>query len=147
MGLLMGLSLSFILSLTGTLSSGTFTFPSFLSSFLISVVISMIITKIIPMQKISSALIEKLKLKKGSLACRLFETLVSDLLMSPLMTFIMVFLAYRQAAAHGAKTPFTEMLMKSVLLSFIVAYVAIFFLTPVFLKIALKKSGPESAIR
>ena len=140
MSLLMGISLSFVLSLTGTLSSGSFTFPSFVSSFLISVVISMFITKIIPMQKISSTLSERLKLQKESISGRLFETLVSDLLMSPLMTFIMVFMAYKQATAHGARIPFGTMLIKAEILSFAVAYVAIFLLTPIFLKIALKKA-------
>jgi hypothetical protein len=146
MGLLMGLSLSFILSLTGTLNSGAFTLPSFSGSFLISVMISMAVTKIIPMQKISSSFSDRLKLKKGSLSCRLFETLISDLLMSPLMTLIMVFIAYRQATAHGARIPFGPMLIRSEIISFLVAYAALFFLTPVFLKYSLKKAGiiPQS---
>ena len=141
MGLLMGTSLSFLLSLTGTLSSGAFTLPSFLVSFLISLGISLIVTKVIPMQKISSSLTEKLELQKGSLPCRLLEALVSDLLMSPLMTFIMVYIAHRQANAHGAGIPFGPMLLKSETLSFLVAFAAIFLLTPVFLKIALKRAG------
>ena len=143
MGLLMGVSLSFILTLTGTVGSGAFTVQSFLSGFLISFIISMVITKIIPIQKISSSLSTKLNLKKGGLASRLFETLVSDLLMSPLMTFIMVFMAYKQATAHGARIALGLMLIRSEIISFVIAYIAIFFLTPVFLKYALKKAGKK----
>lgn len=141
MGLLMGVSLSFLLSLIGTLSSGTFSFPSFLTSFLISLVISSIITRIIPLNQITTGFSQKLKLQRGSVKCRLFETLISDLLMSPLMTFIMVFIAYKQATSHGARIPFVPMLLRSEIISFIAAYVFLFFLTPLFLKYALKKAG------
>ena len=139
MALLMGVSLSFILSLTGILSSGAFTIPSFVTSFLISVVISMFIAKIIPLQKITSSLSDKLKLQKGSLPCRLFETLISDLIYTPAMTFLMVYLAYRQATAHGAKLQFFPMFLKSLCISFIAAFILIFVLTPIFMKIAFKR--------
>ena len=137
----MGVSLSFLLSLVGTLSSGAFTIPSFLISFLISLLISSILTKIIPLQQITSELSKKLNLQKGTLGCRLFETLISDLLMSPMMTFIMVYLAYKQATSHGARIPFGPMLLRSEIISFIAAYVFLFFLTPLFLRYALKKAG------
>ena len=147
MGLLMGVSLSFILTLTGLLSSGTFTILAFLSNFLISLLISTLVTKAIPLKKISSFLAECLHLRQGSLSYRLFDALISDLLMSPLMTFIMVSMAHKQATAHGAKIPFGPMLMKAELISFIVAYVALFFLSPFFLRIAMKKAGidPQQA--
>ena len=93
------------------------------------------------MNRITTDLIRKLKFQKGSLKCRLFETLISDLLMSPLMTLIMVCFAYRQAVSHGAEIPFGPMLLKAEILSFVVAYVALFFLTPLFLKYSLKKAG------
>ncbi len=144
MGLLMGVSLSFILTLTGLLSSGTFTISAFLSNFLISLLISTLVTKVIPLRKITSSFTDKLHLKQGTFSYRIFDTLISDLLMSPLMTFIMVFLAYKQATAHGAKIPFGPMLMKAEFISFIIAYVALFFLTPFFLKIAMKKVGIDT---
>lgn len=141
MGLLMGLSLSFILSLVGMLSSGSFTVPGFLLSFLVSLLISTIITRIIPLRKISLACTGKLKLQPDSLSYRLVDALVSDLLMSPLMTLIMVYMAYRQATAHGARIPFGPMLLRSEIISFFAAYIAIFLLSPLLLKIALKKAG------
>ena len=141
MGRLMSVSLSFILSLVGLLSSGAFTVPAFLSSFLISLIVSTAITAILSPNKISSAISGKLSLKPGTLVYRVTDTLICDLLMSPLMTFLMVYLAYYQATAHGAVIPFGPMLLRSEIISFIVAYIALFFLSPLFLKFALKKAG------
>ena len=59
MSLLMGTTMSFVLSLIGNLSSGMFTVPGFLKSFCISFLISLIIGFIIPIKKISDALCEK----------------------------------------------------------------------------------------
>ena len=53
MSLLMGITMSFVLSLIGNLSSGMFTVPGFLKSFCISFLISLIIGFIIPIKKIS----------------------------------------------------------------------------------------------
>ena len=138
MGLLMGISLSFILSLVGLLSSGHFTIPDFLLSFCLSFLISMIIARIIPLRKISSSLLEKRGLKPGTLKYRLLDSLISDLLMSPFMTFVMVYAAWRKAVSHGARIPFAAMLLKSELISFIAAYLCIFLLSPLFLKLAFK---------
>ena len=143
MGLLMGVSLSLLLTLTGTLSSGSFALLSFLSGFLVSFAVSTLLTRILPVQKIASSLSKRLKLRKGTVPCRLLETLVSDLLMSPVMTLIMVWLAWRQATAHGARIPFGPMLLKSEILSFLVAFAAIFLLTPLFLKFALQRAGAD----
>ena len=143
MGLLMGVSLSFLLTLTGTLSSGSFTLPAFLSGFLVSFAVSTLLTRVLPVQKISSSLAERLKLRKGTVPRRLLEALVSDLLLSPFMTLVMVWLAWRQAAAHGARIPFGPMLLKSEILSFLVAFAAIFLLTPLFLKFALQRAGAD----
>lgn len=140
-GLLMGLSMSFTLSLIGLLSSGQFTFRSFLISFLISFCISTLITTLVPMRRITLSLSKKLGLKERTLTGRLFETLISDLLMSPLMTFVMVFIAWKQATAHGARIPLGPMLLKSEIISFLAAYILIFVLTPVFMKIAFKGKG------
>ncbi len=132
MGLLMGASLSFILSLTGMLSANAFTLPSFLISFLIGFLISTIIMKIIPIRRISDSFTKGME--RGSLKQRLADAFVSDLLMSPLMTLLMVYIAYRQAVSHGAKIPFGPMLLRSEIVSFIVAFLAIFLLSPIFIK-------------
>ena len=59
MSLLMGVTLSLFLSLTGTLSSGHFTIPDFLLSFVVSFIISLIIGFLVPMNKVSAALERK----------------------------------------------------------------------------------------
>ena len=48
--LFMGVAMSFFLSLTGTLTSGHFTIPSWLISFAVSTVISIVIGLLIPMK-------------------------------------------------------------------------------------------------
>jgi len=82
-------------------------------------------------------------MKPGELKTRLFEALINDLMMSPLMTLIMVSIAHRLAVSHGARIPFMGMLVRSEIISFIAAYFLIFFLTPVFVKIAMKGAGPR----
>ena len=89
MSLLMGLSMSFVLSLVGMMSAGQFTVPGFLRSFLISFAISMILGLIIPVRRISTAILIKTGIKPGTLKANLLEALVSDLAYSPIMTFIM----------------------------------------------------------
>lgn len=138
MSILMGASMSLILSSIGLLSAGQLNLRSLLINFVISFAISFLIGLIVPMRKISDALIRKMKLEPGSLKARLSEALISDLCYSPLMTFIMVFIAYRQAVSHGARIPFLPMLLKSECISLIAAFVVIYLLSPVLKKIAFK---------
>lgn len=138
MGLAMSLTMSFILSLAGNLSSGAFTVPHFLRSFVVSFLISLLITTLVPMRKTALYFTEKLGLKPGTIKYRIVEALIMDLLMSPLMTFVMVCIAYRQATAHGAKIPFGPMLLRSEITSFITAFFALFLLTPLLIKIVTK---------
>ncbi|MBR2546033.1 MAG: hypothetical protein IKE93_07710 [Erysipelotrichaceae bacterium] len=140
MSLLMGLSMSFILTMVGMLTAGQFTVPGFLKSFLISFVVSMIIGLIIPMRTVSNKVLKKLDARSGTLKARILEALVSDVLYSPLMTLVMVYLAYREATSHGARIPFGPMLLKSEIISFIVAFILSFILTPVFMKTVVKKN-------
>ena len=140
MSLLMGLSMSFILTIVGMLTAGQFTVPGFLKSFLISFVVSMIIGLIIPIRKVSNGVLKKLDARPGTLKARILEALVSDVLYSPLMTLVMVYLAYREATSHGARIPFGPMLLKSEIISFIVAFILSFILTPVFMKTVVKKN-------
>lgn len=141
MSLLMGASVGLVLTLVGLLSAGQFTFPRFIMSFLISFVISQIISRIIPIRKITDDVCNKFQLPLGSIKQRLMETFISDLFFSPIMTFIMVYLAYRQATAPGINIPFGPMLLKSEVISFIAAYILIFFLMPVFKKLVFKRNG------
>ena len=145
MNILMAVTLSFCLSLLGTLSSGHFTVPGFLMSFGISTVISLIIGFLVPMKKLEDGLVRKCGIEEHSLPARLLSSLVSDLIYTPILTFSMVFMAYRQATAHGSKMPFLPSFIKSLILSLIVAYIIIFIVKPLFLKFVMKQNGMSGA--
>lgn len=135
--LLMGISLSFVLSLTGTLSSGHFTFPMFLAGFFISAVISGGIGLALPVARIQQSAVAKAGLKQESLPGMLLMSLISDLLFTPLMTFIMVLMNWRIASANapaGAVPPLGIMYLRSLAICFPVGFVAIFILTPIIVK-------------
>ncbi len=141
MNILMAVTLSFCLSLLGNLTSGHFTWRGFLMSFGISTIISLIIGFLVPMKKVEDGLVRKCGLEERSLPARLLSTLVSDLIYTPILTFSMVFMAYKQATAHGSKMPFLPSFIKSLILSLIVAYIIIFIVTPLFLKFVMKQNG------
>ena len=143
MGLLMGFSMSFVLTLVGMSSAGKLTLPGFLLRFTVSFLISLLAGKIIPAKRIAAEWTRKLNLEPGSLEARLLDALVTDLAYSPFMTLVMVSIAYFQATSHGAKIPFIPMLLKSELISFAVAFVLGFVLPPLFVKILMKDKDKE----
>jgi hypothetical protein len=141
MNILMGVTLSFCLSLIGTLSSGHFTVPGFIISFIASSILSIIIGLLVPMKKVEDKLVSSCKLEARSLPARLLSAFVSDLIYTPLLTLSMVFLAYKQATSHGEKMPFVPVFVKSLIISLIAAYIIIFIVTPIFLNFVMKKNG------
>ena len=138
MNLYMGVTMSFILSLVGNLSSGHFTISGFLMSFVISTIVALCIGSLIPIRKITVAAQKQLNLEPDSIASKLLDALISDLIYTPVLTLLMVYLAYRQAAAHGAPVTFMGMFLPSLLLSLVVGYFCIFFIEPVYLKLVMK---------
>ncbi len=141
--IMMGISMSLCLSLVGTLTSGHFTVPGFLLSFLVSTIISLIIGFVIPMGKVGGNVLRRMGLQRGSIKARLMETLVSDLIYTPVITFAMVFLAYKMAmiSSNGmAQLHFLPMFLKSLVICFIVGFVAIFFIQPIIMKIVMEKN-------
>lgn len=141
MSLLMGVTMSFVLSLIGNLSSGRFTLKGFLTSFLISFVIGLVLGSIVPMKRISDSLLKKTGCRPGSVKARLLESLVPSLVFSPIMTFIMVYIAYSQATAHGAQLNFLPMLLRSEIISIVCAYILSFIITPVYMKMIFKDTA------
>ena len=140
MSLLMGITLSFCLSLIGNLTSGHFTIPGFLISFVLSTVISLIIGFLVPMKKVGDSVTAKLGLRPHSLPAHAVESLVSDLIYTPVITLAMVTLAYFMMQAPE-KPPFLPMFLSSLLISMLAGYVLIFFLMPLFMKLVFKKNG------
>ncbi|MBR0483541.1 MAG: hypothetical protein IJJ69_02040 [Oscillospiraceae bacterium] len=142
MSILMGVSMSFCLSLTGILSSGHFTIPAFLESFVISTIISLIIGFLVPMKKVGDTAVEKAGLTPRTLKARLLESLISDLIYTPVLTLCMTAMAYHSAVSHGQPMPpYIRMFLGSLALSMAVGYVLIFFLMPLYLKLVMKKNG------
>lgn len=135
MSLYMGLAMSFCLSLTGLLSAGKFTVPAFIINFLVSFVISMVIGLIVPMKPLTDRLCRGMAPGFGR---RCLEALISNTIYTPIMTFVMVTIAYKQATAHGAKIPYPAMLIKALVISYVVGFILIFIIQPLFMKLAMK---------
>ena len=144
---LMGIVLSFFLSLVGTFSGGHFTVSSWLISFGISFVISIIIGLLIPMKPILDKADAKAGLKPGTLPARFFESLISDLIYTPVISLCMVAFAYfqlKRAAVFVPEMvvpPFIAMFLKSLLFTFAAGYILIFIFQPLFMKMLMKKYG------
>lgn len=214
MSVLMGFTMSIILSLVGTLGSGHFTVMGWLKSFAISLVISLILGFIIPMKKVSDAACSKAGVSVNTIKGRLLGSLISDLIYTPLITLIMVAIAVMGATKaidaqiaekttalegirtsisqiegqigelsakvesapaeekgalngqigelkgklgelngqaeglngaingmNAAKPPFLPVFIKSLILTFIVGYIAIFIIQPLYLGALMKKFG------
>ena len=143
MSICMGVTLSFFLSLIGNLLGGHFSLPGFLISFLLGTVISLVIGFLVPMKKVTDSLDEKLKLEPRSIKANLLNSLVSDLIYTPVITISLTLIAYRQAVAHGASISYGAMLLSSLIVSLLVGYVLIIIFMPLFLKLAIKTSVRE----
>lgn len=141
MTILMGITLSFCLSLFGTLHSGHFTVPGFLISFLVTAVLSLVIGFLVPIPKLEAALCQKMNIEQRSLKGNAVTAVLSDLIYTTLLTLAAVVLAYMQLTKAGGSAPFIGMYIGSLLPSLLVGYVLIFILKPLFLKLVLKKNG------
>ena len=138
--LLMSVTLSFFLSLVGNLCSGHFTFPGWIISFLISTAVSLLIGFLVPMKKVQDGMEKNLGLDPRALNTRVLESLVSDLIYTPIITLTMVGIAWYQSHGH---MPFWLSFFRSLLITFLVGFVLIFFLMPVFIQFVLKVNGVQ----
>lgn len=150
MSLLMGVTLSFFLSLVGNLTGGGgFKLPAFLISFAASTVISLIIGFVIPMAKVERGAVKAMGLNESSVPAKLVSALISDLIYTPVITLAMIALARKMAMkmshGHAPLPPFMVMFLKSLIISLIVAYIIILVVTPIFKKIAFKAAGVDPA--
>ncbi len=130
--------MSFFLSLIGTGTSGHFSLPGWILSFLISTVISLLIGFIVPMKKVNDQITSKLGLHPGRFSTRIVETLVSDLIYTPLITLCMVFFAYKMAESHGAQLSFLPMFLPSLVICLVAGFLLIFIFTPFYMGLITK---------
>ena len=102
MNIAMGVALSFCLSLVGVLTSGHFTAGAFITSFLLSTAVSLIIGFCVPLRKITESACKHMQ--PGTLKRRCAESLISDLAYTPVMTLLMILLAWFGAARHALRS-------------------------------------------
>lgn len=150
MSLLMGVTLSFFLSLVGNLGSEDgFKLPAFLVSFVVSTVISLIIGFLVPMPKLERGAVKAMGLKERSVPAKLVSALISDLIYTPIITLAMIVLARKMAMkmshGHADLPPFMVMFLKSLIISLIVAFIIILIVTPIYMKLSFKAAGVDPA--
>ena len=150
MSLLMGVTLSFFLSLVGNLTGGGGFKPvAFLVTFVVSTIISLIIGFAVPMAKVERGAVKAMGLKDNSVPANLVSALISDLIYTPVITLAMIALvrkmAMKMSHGHAELPPFMVMFVKSLIISLIVAYIIILIVTPIYKKIAFKAAGVDPA--
>ncbi len=141
-GLRMGVLMSFFLALIGTVTGGHFSVPGFLISFILSVIISLVIGLVVPMGLLHAAARRRLKLETGSFPARLVETLISDIVYTPVLTLAMTAFAYGMTMKQSggmAQIPFVPMFLKSFIICFVAGYILIFIFMPIIFKGVMKK--------
>ena len=143
MNLCMSITLSLALTLFGQLMSGHISVIGFLISLVLSLAVSFLIGIVIPMPKLRTALCRKCGIDTFSKKGNALSALLSDVIYTPAITLCNIILAHSNAVQHGASVPFLRMFIPSLLMSLAAAYVLILMLTPLFLKIILKKAGVE----
>ena len=143
MSICMAITLSFFLALVGSfvgmVQSGKFDTIGFVISFVASVIISLIIGFVVPMGRIHGWTVKKFG--PGDILGRYVESLISDLIYTPLLTFLMVIIAYFMARAHGGEPPFLGMFLPSLGICFVVGFILIFIFMPFYMKMLMKKYG------
>lgn len=141
---LMGITLSFFLSLIGMTTAGHFVLQGWIISFVISTIISLIIGFIVPMKKVGDSVCSKLNMQPGRFSTRCMESLISDLIFTPIITLCMVGLAYSNAVSKGAQLKFLPMFLSSLAICMVAGFILIFIFTPIYIKLVTGKQGrPE----
>ncbi len=143
MSICMAITLSFFLSLVGNLvgmvQSGKFDTIGFVIGFVVSVIVSLIIGFLVPMGRVHGWTVKKFG--PGDILGRYIESLIADLVYTPLLTFLMVLMAYFMAKAHGGSPPFLGMFLPSLGICFVVGFILIFLFMPFYMKMLMKKYG------
>ena len=138
MSLIIGTILSFVLSLIGIISSEKPSIVSFLICFVMSVILSIVIGSVVPLRSITEKVTGSMNLQKGSLGSRAVESLLSDVIFTPVITLAMVILAY--AMSHG-HMPFVPAFVGSLVKGLVIGFIILFIITPAVLKFVLSKNG------
>ncbi|MBE5848022.1 MAG: hypothetical protein E7300_10135 [Lachnospiraceae bacterium] len=142
MSFLMALTMSLCLSLVNNLVSAGFHLPLLLITFVTSFVVSLLIGILVPMPHISRSITEKCG---PGIVSHLLNAFVSDLIYTPVMTLLMVAVVRISigiiSGGREHLPPLLFMFLRSMALSFAVAYVVILVVTPIFRRLAFGKNG------
>ena len=138
MSILLGLTLSFVLSLIGVVASGNFTIVRFFNSFMITFLVSLLIISVIPIRSIGEYFIHKFNLRRGSRGYRAVCALIFDLLLCPIMALVMSYYAYRIQNDHGAQLNFAQMSIKGIIASTLLGFACSYLMTPILLKLVYR---------
>ena len=159
MTVLMGLTMSLVLSLVGSVlgmvHSGSFSVPGWFISFFISLIISLIIGFLIPVKKVTDSVCKKAGAEPASPKGNLLGALISDFIYTPVITVIMVMVnvngarrsmpaeVLAEAVAQGRAPTVGRILPLSLIVCFIVGFIVIAVIQPVFLKMLTRNlKGP-----
>ena len=134
MSIMMGLTISFCMSLIGNLMSGHFSVPGFLISFVISAVICLIIGWFVPIGQIAHNVCEKRGLERGSLGARCLESLITDVFFTPVMTLAMISYAYMMSKKNDVDMKFLPAFLSSLGTGLVVCFILAFIFTPIYLR-------------
>lgn len=149
MSFCMGITLSFFLSLVGMGTSGHFTVQGWIVSFLISAIVSLVIGFFVPMKKVTEGAVAKAGLTPGKFGTKCYESLISDLIYTPIITFLMVLLAYmnirRNLPPEAPGPSFLPMFLSSLVICMIVGFVLIYIFTPIYMKLVI--GNPQGGAR
>lgn len=149
MTIFMGITMSLVLSTVGTLIGGHFSIQSWLMSLCISLVLSLIIGFVIPVKKISDTACQKKNLIPESPKGHFLGALISNCIYTPFLTIVMtatmVILATKEIPAWQPRLNILiHALIPSLIVCFIVGYIVILVVQPIFIKLLTKnlKQGP-----
>ena len=112
---------------------------SMISGFFVSFCISLLIGFMVPMHKLTQSATKKMD---AGLAKKCVESLISDLIYTPVISVVMVSFAYMSNQKQEAGGPsFIMMLIPSLIACFIVGYILIFIFQPFIFKRLMKRFG------
>ena len=86
----------------GTRGNGHFSVRGWLVSFSTGTIVTLAIGLVIPIMRVARAASRGLKLKEKSIPAIIVEALIQDVIFTPVITFLMVFIARQNAIANGA---------------------------------------------
>ena len=139
LSLLMGIMISLSLTIIGLCQAHSLTPGNIVFNFVISFSIMNIIGYFFNTGAISMKILNEHGIDPRSIKGRLLMALIIALINSPAMTFIMVTIAYFRLKSTGTDAPYLPMLLRSMAVSTVCAFILCLIFTPLFEKLFMGK--------